>query len=213
MKNNNKILKEESRITDKQMKFCEEYLVDLNATQAAIRAGYSIKTARSIGNRLLTNVDIRRCIDKLKEKQSQRTQISADRVLKEVARLAFYDIRKAFDEDGRLKNPKDLDDDTAAAIANIEALYSRLPGKKEILQGVKKIRMVDKGANLERLMKYLQLFEPMEKPLEQKETHNFYDMSIDELEQFMAKRLQETRRQNMMKQKPVRRADFKIEKG
>ena len=68
------------KLSVKHKRFCEEYLVDLNATQAAIRAGYKEKTARSQGQRLLTNVDIQKYIAELQKKQSERTGITADTV-------------------------------------------------------------------------------------------------------------------------------------
>lgn len=80
-----------AKLTDKQKCFCEEYLVDLNATQAAIRAGYKSKTARSQGQRLLTNVYIQQYLQQLMDERSERTEITADRVLKELAAIAFSD--------------------------------------------------------------------------------------------------------------------------
>ena len=71
----------------KQEAFCREYIIDLNATQAAIRAGYSEKTAKSIGSRLLTNVDIHDFIAKLKLERSGRVQIDADWVLMAAKRV------------------------------------------------------------------------------------------------------------------------------
>lgn len=76
-------------MTDRQKRFCEEYLIDLNATQAALRAGYAKKAAYSQGQRLLKNVEIDNYITELKEKQSVRTGITADKVLEELAQLGF----------------------------------------------------------------------------------------------------------------------------
>ena len=70
-----------AKLTQKQERFCQEYLLDLNATQAAIRAGYSKKTARSQGQRLLTNVDIAARIQELQAKWQERTEITQDWVL------------------------------------------------------------------------------------------------------------------------------------
>ena len=67
-------------MTDKQDRFCEEYMIDLNATQAAIRAGYSPKTAREQAPRLLANVSIQNRIAQLQAEQSRRTGVSADRL-------------------------------------------------------------------------------------------------------------------------------------
>ena len=78
-----------AKLTPKQERFCEEYLIDLNATQAAVRAGYSEKTAYSAGQRLLRNVEIQNRIAELKAERSKRTEITQDRVVKELAAMAF----------------------------------------------------------------------------------------------------------------------------
>lgn len=82
-----------SKLTDKQKRFVEEYLIDLNATQAAIRAGYSEKTARQIANENLTKPYIQEEIQKAKAERAERTKISADRVVQELAHIAFDDIK------------------------------------------------------------------------------------------------------------------------
>ena len=93
-------------MTDKQARFCEEYMIDLNATQAAIRAGYSPKTANEQAARLLANVSIQNRIAQLQAEQSRRTGVSADRVVRELAKVAFVnagdliDARTASGEDG-----------------------------------------------------------------------------------------------------------------
>lgn len=76
-------------MTDKQKRFCDEYLIDLNATQAAIRAGYSEKTATEQGARLLANVKVQEYIQERKDKRIKRTEITQDMVLKELATIAF----------------------------------------------------------------------------------------------------------------------------
>ena len=70
------------KLTDKQKRFVEEYLVDLNATQAAIRAGYSERTAYSIGQRLLKKVEVQEAIQQAQNKRSERTQITQDEVIR-----------------------------------------------------------------------------------------------------------------------------------
>lgn len=77
------------KLTPKQERFCEEYLIDLNATQAAIRAGYSEKTAREQAAQNLSKLNIQEKIAELKAKRSQRTEITQDRVVKELAAMAF----------------------------------------------------------------------------------------------------------------------------
>lgn len=77
------------KLTPKQERFCEEYLIDLNATQAAIRAGYSEKTAREQAAQNLSKLNIQEKITELKAERSQRTEITQDRVVKELAAMAF----------------------------------------------------------------------------------------------------------------------------
>jgi len=79
------------QLTEKQRAFCEEYLVDLNATQAAIRAGYSEATAKEIGFENLTKPHIQDEVQRLMEERSKRVEVNADRVLEELKAMAFYD--------------------------------------------------------------------------------------------------------------------------
>ena len=108
-------------LNDRQEKFVQEYLKDLNATQAAIRAGYSESTARSIGSENLTKPDIQAEIAKAKAKRSKRVEISQDRVVQEMAKLALADTRTLLDADGNVKNPHEWDDAAAACVSAIEA--------------------------------------------------------------------------------------------
>lgn len=80
-------------LTDKQARFCEEYLIDLNATQAAIRAGYSEKTANEQGARLLANVSVQEKIAELKAERSKRTEITQDSVIQELAAVARAEVK------------------------------------------------------------------------------------------------------------------------
>lgn len=82
-----------SALNPKQQRFVDEYLIDLNATQAAIRAGYSEKTARAQGCRLLTNADIEAQIAKAQTQRAERTQITADAVVAELAKLGFANMQ------------------------------------------------------------------------------------------------------------------------
>lgn len=91
----------------KQQRFVQEYLIDLNATQAAIRAGYSEKTAHSAGPRLLDNVDICKAIDAARAKRSERTKIDADWLLKRMAEEADADLSDLYDDNGAIKPIKD----------------------------------------------------------------------------------------------------------
>jgi len=138
--------------TPKQERFVQEYIIDLNATQAAIRAGYSAKTANEQGARLLTNVSVRSEIDEALAARAKRTEIDADRVLLELRRLAFFDIRRIFNADGSLKRITDLDDDTAAAIMSVEMVEIGTDGQLAIS---KKYKASDKKGALELAMRHL----------------------------------------------------------
>lgn len=80
-----------AKLTPKQARFAEEYLIDLNGTQAAIRAGYSPKTAYSMGNKNLKNPAIKALIEKNRARLQQQTEITQARVLNELAAIAFAD--------------------------------------------------------------------------------------------------------------------------
>lgn len=83
-----------AKLTAKQERFCIEYIIDLNATQAAIRAGYSKKTANRIASENLSKLDIQRKIQELQQERSERTEITQDKVLKELAGIGFAPITK-----------------------------------------------------------------------------------------------------------------------
>lgn len=95
------------KLTAKQSAFVDEYLVDLNATQAAIRAGYSEKTANREGTRLLSNVVIANAIAEAQKTRSERTQIDADWVLTRLAAEADADVADIHNEDGSIKSVHD----------------------------------------------------------------------------------------------------------
>ena len=107
-----------AKLTPKQARFCEEYLVDLNATQAAIRAGYSVESAGSIGSENLTKPEIRARIETAMVERSKRTGINADRVLRELGRIAFVNPKDVLD-----LQTADTSDDDLAAIAGMKVKY------------------------------------------------------------------------------------------
>lgn len=109
------------KLTPKQERFVAEYLVDLNATQAAIRAGYSPKDADVQGPRLLGNVGIAAAVAKAKEKRNARVEITQDRVLEELAILAFSDVTHyVVDDAGYVKLADDAPPGANRAISSIK---------------------------------------------------------------------------------------------
>ena len=144
---------EDEGYTDKQRAFVDEYLVDLNATQAAIRAGYSRHTANEQASRLLANVKIQKLIAERKAARVERTEITQDRVLQELYRLCFVDVRKFFNADGTAKPITELDDDAAAALAGFEV--NEIFGDDSVIGNTKKFKLTEKKGALELLMRHM----------------------------------------------------------
>lgn len=108
--------KDEKKMTEKQKMFCQEYLVDLNAAQAAIRAGYSSKTRPE---RIKAKPEVKSYIEKQMEKRARRTGINADRVVEELARIAFVKPAEVVDlRTGRVK--EDVSQENMAAINQVK---------------------------------------------------------------------------------------------
>ena len=159
-------------LTTKQSRFVSEYLIDLNATAAARRAGYSAKTADRIGPELLGKTCVAAAIAEGQAAREARTQITQDRVLRELARIGFSDMRKllqwsgnlpvmdesACEESGeveiaganivRLFDSRDLDDDTAACVAEVS----------QTKEGALKVKLHDKQAALVSMGRHLGMF-------------------------------------------------------
>lgn len=144
-------------LNPRQQLFAREYLVDLNATQAAIRAGYSKRSASSIAERLLKKPEIRRRVQAGMDRRAKRLEISADDVLKGLARVAFADMRQLFDAEGELLSPHQWPDDVAAAIAGADFVTAS-KGEGAVEQ-VAKIKANDRLRALELLGKHLVLFQ------------------------------------------------------
>lgn len=134
----------------RQEMFAREYLTDFCATQAAIRAGYSERTAGSQGERLLRNVEVKELIDTLMAERVTKIDVTQERVIQELARIAFGDLRSVVEWDGKtvtLKSSKVLTDDDAATLAEVA----------ENERGVR-IKRFDKLKALELIGKHLGMF-------------------------------------------------------
>lgn len=148
-------------LTQQQLVFVREYLKNgMNATSAAISAGYSEKTAASQGARLLKHVEIQPLIAQKAEAVLNKLDYGIERTLNEVARLAFLDARKMFEADGSLKRIHEVDDDTAACIAGMEVteLFEGDGEQKHAYGLLKKVKLSDKGSALDKLMRYHSLY-------------------------------------------------------
>lgn len=107
-----------AKLTDKQQRFVDEYLIDLNATQAAIRAGYSVRTANEQGAQNLAKLSIQDAISRKMAARSRRTGVNAERVVLELAKVAFAKITDIVDSNGRIK--EDASPDDLACIESIK---------------------------------------------------------------------------------------------
>lgn len=155
--------KKKDGLTLKAELFCQEYLIDLNATQAAIRAGYSSDSAGSIGSELLKKPEIRARVDAEMAARSKRTGINADRVLRELGRIAFINPKDVLNLDTAEVKPDAAPDDLAA-ISGVKVKY--VPHKDFDEDGEliietaieREVKLADKLKALELCGKHLGLF-------------------------------------------------------
>lgn len=146
-------------MTPKQEAFVREYLIDLNATQAAIRAGYSPSGASVEGHRLLANAKIAAAIAVGQRERAEKAGVTAERVLAELAKIGFSDIRRLFTPGGNLLPVNDLDDEAAASVASVEVITRKVPGgEADEVERVAKIKLWDKRAALVDMGKHLGMF-------------------------------------------------------
>lgn len=155
-------------LTPKLVRFVDEYLVDLNATQAAIRAGFSAKTAKQAGYRALTNVDVQSAVEAKRKELAAAVGVTRERVLQEMAKLAFSDLRQLYNEDGTLKHPHEWPEGAAGSVAGMdfETVRVRHEDGSEVVERteVAKVKLWDKGKQLENLLKHLGMDQDAPRP-------------------------------------------------
>lgn len=153
-------------MTEKQQRFVDEYVKDLNAKQAAIRAGYSEETAYSIGGRLLKNVEVRSAIDLAQSKMAGRNAATAQRTIEELANIAFSDIGELVDFADtvfRIKPGSEIPVWARKAISSVKVRREKV-GLGDAPVEVVEFKLWDKVSALEKLAKILGLM---------KERHEF----------------------------------------
>lgn len=147
--------KDDDILNDKQKMFCHEYIVDMNGQAAAIRAGYTPKTAMVQASRLLTYAKVQREVARLIVERQNRVKVDADTVLKALLQIATSDISEVFDEANQLKNLKDIPEHVRKAISSVEV---EKIGYDEEFKYVTKVKFWDKNKALESLGRHLKLF-------------------------------------------------------
>lgn len=146
-------------VRQRRTRFIREYLLDQNATRAAIAAGYSEKTAGQAGHRLLKDIQVRAEIEQKNTEINQKLDLTIERVKLEIARLAYYDPRNFFNVDGSAKAITELDEDSARALAGFEMaeLFSGSGEDRASVGQIKKFKMGDKGRALEMAARHLKM--------------------------------------------------------
>lgn len=146
-----------SNLSERQAAFVAEFLIDLNATQAAIRAGYSEKTAKSQAARLLTNPKVQDAVANGKSKRMERCQIDSDYVLNRLYEIDTMDVIDILNRDGSLKNVHDWPKVWRQTISglDIQELASNSDDEESTIATMKKIKWPDKVKNLELLGKHV----------------------------------------------------------
>lgn len=157
-------------LTDKQDMFCREYLIDLNATQAAIRAGYSAKTANRIAAKLLSKVDIHNRIAELKSKRNEDVGIDADYVLRRLVEIDQMDVMDILNDDGSLKAINLWPRSWRTTLTGLDISTTIQNFDEESAETIlKKIKWPDKVKNLELLGKHVRV-QAFKEQVEQKVT-------------------------------------------
>ena len=144
-------------LTDKQKRFCEEYLIDLNATQAAIRSGYSKKTAKEQGCQNLTKLNIQEYVQELQKGISERNKITIDECVSILANIARTDFATFYDENDNLKSIHDIPKESREAIEEL-SVFEEFQGtgkERELIGFTKKIKSSGKQAAIDKLLKHL----------------------------------------------------------
>ena len=139
-----------AKLTEKQKRFIDEYLIDLNATQAAIRAGYSVKTARDIGYENLTKPNIQQAISEKMAERSKRTGVNQDRIVLELAKIAFVKMTDIVDDQCRIKSTVAEDD-----LACIESIKYKQSESDSGISVEREVKISPKLKALELLGKHL----------------------------------------------------------
>ncbi len=160
-------------LSQKQALFCLEYLVDLNATQAAIRAGYPKRSAGSMGYKLLSNEKVQDSLKKLFAERRQRLEVTADNTIKELARMAFSDLKDfakwgqkrvligaAKDKDGKRKRRKSIMVNFVDFINSDQVDGAQVQQVKIDKHGQASIKLYDKTKSLETLARHFGLTGP-----------------------------------------------------
>lgn len=142
-------------LNDKQERFCDEYVVDLNGRQAAIRAGYSTNTAKETAYELLQKPDIKERIAELQAEITERNKLKADQVINELRSLAFWDIGDFLNTGNTIKDISTLDKQTRRPVISVKTKTDHFEGGSSTTT---ELKLADKRAALVDLGRHLGIF-------------------------------------------------------
>lgn len=146
-------------MNDKQRRFISEYLKDQNAGAACIRAGYTKKASRRVGCYLLKRPEIKNAVRLGLKKITDKCEVTAERVIAELGRLAFSDMRQLYNAEGGLRPINEWPEDVARAVAGIDTdeLFEGVGREREQVGVTKKVRLWTKNHALETLARHFKL--------------------------------------------------------
>lgn len=169
--------------------FVEAYIANGgNATQAAISAGLSAKTAGATGHKLLKRADISAQLQQRQSALAQKYELTTDNILRSLAQAVHFDPRKLYNTDGTLKAVHELDEDTAMALSGFEVSEEKGTGddRGKVVGYTKKVKWLDKNAAREQAMKHLGLY--LE---DNKQKHPISELSDEQLSKFIEAKARE----------------------
>lgn len=165
--------KQKDKLTAKQARFCQEYTVDYNGTQAAIRAGFSAHSAAMISYEYLRKPHIKERIAEIEATINARHELTTDRVKRQWSKTGWYDARQLFDDNGNVLLPHEIDADTAQAITGIKVKREIRNGGRDGEEPVEIVtteyKLVDKKGVVDSVAKHLGM-------LTEKHEHTFMNI-------------------------------------
>ncbi len=148
-------IKKPMPLNPRQLAFCREYVIDHNGKQAAIRAGYAEGSAEVTASRVLSNANVKQRIAELEKPAIEKAEVTVERIIQELANIAFFDIRELYDDQGNMKNIHTIPESARRAISGMD-VFEEFQGRgddREQIGLTKKVRMCDKLKALELLGK------------------------------------------------------------
>lgn len=149
-----------AQLTERQKRFCQEYIIDLNGSKAAVRAGYRKHSCQAQASKLLDMPHVKAQLSKLIDERSKRTEITADQVIQELAKIGFHNVQDYLNGGNSVKDFTKIPREHAASISAVKVTERKTgTGKTAAKEKTTEFKLHDKRAALESLGKHLGIFE------------------------------------------------------